>query len=97
MLQTPIQETIIQQKPRTTDDENVDQKSRKWFTTKSIQQTVSKKYVLKNYIQQKCIRHKPNLYIIINVCNKNVDNKNVCKVHKRRYIEQKRIDLCSIP
>ena len=52
-------------------------------------------YILKNYIQQKCIQHKPNLYIIINVCNKNVDNKNVCKVHKRRYIEQKRIHLCS--
>lgn len=65
----------------------------KKYTTNCIKKIYI--YILKNYIQQKCIQHKPNLYIIINVCNKNVDNKNVCKVHKRRYIEQKRIHLCS--
>ena len=66
-------------------------------TTKSIQITVSnqKKY-LKNYIQQIFIPQKPNLYIIINVYNKNVDNKKVCKVHKLRYIKQSRIHLCSL-
>ena len=54
-----------------------------------------KKYV-KNYIQQIFIPQKPNLYIIINVYNKNVYNKKVCKVHKLRYIKQSRIHLFSL-